>query len=284
MLFFVNKIKRRIKEIYFKIKEIYWNATEFPLQPVQKRSLPKRQLPERAIPSVVYQTWESNFLPKTHAQGIAHFRELNPDMEFNLFDKKDRDDYMEESYGKHPICQIYKKAKFGPMKADIFRYCILYEKGGYYFDIKSYITKPISEICPTNCRGLIAFEPFDTHIPPDGKALFKVQHTNKYVLIWGMGFAKGHRVLERMIDSICENYSFYKDRVFENPKLAILSYTGPGKFTQIVREEICRNETSDIYQAGVDFEGYGVYSMRGAEVRFLTNPSYANLKNAKIVD
>jgi len=99
-----------------------------------------------------------------------------------------------------------------------------------------------------------------------------------------MGFAKGHRVLERMIDSICENYSFYKDRVFENPKLAILSYTGPGKFTQIVREEICRNETSDIYQAGVDFEGYGVYSMRGAEVRFLTNPSYANLKNAKIVD
>jgi len=277
MFFFVKKIKKRIKEIYI-------NATEFPLQPVQKKVLPKRQLPERAIPSVVYQTWKSNFFGKTHAQGIAHFRELNPDMEFNLFDDKDVDDYMEESYGKHPIYQIYKKAKFGPMKADIFRYCILYEKGGYYFDIKGYIAKPILEICPANYRGLISFESNDCSIPPDGKALFKVQHTTKLVLQWGIGFAKGHRVLERMIDSMCENYSFYKDRVFEDPKLAILSYTGPGKFTQIVREEIGHNETCDIYQSGIDFEGHGVYSMRGAEVRFLTSPSYANLKKAKIVD
>jgi mannosyltransferase OCH1-like enzyme len=267
-----------------KLKEIYINATELPLQPVQKRMLAKKQLPERAIPAVVYQTWESNFFCKTHAQGIEHFRELNPDMEFNLYDNKDLDEYMEESYGKHPIYQIYKKAKFGPMKADIFRYCILYEKGGYYFDIKSYITKPISEICPANYRGLISFERWDTHIPPEGKALFKVQHTTKYILNWGMGFAKGHRVPERMIDSICENYSYYKDRVFENPKQAILSYTGPGKFTQIVREEIGRNETSYIYQSGVDFEGHGVYSMKRAELRFFQTDSYKKNKNAKIVD
>ena len=42
---------------------------------------------------------------------------------------------MEKNWGKQNISKIFFKFINGPLKSDIFRYCILYDQGGYYFDI-----------------------------------------------------------------------------------------------------------------------------------------------------
>ena len=86
-----------------------------------------------------------------------------------------------------------------------------------------------------------------------------------------------------MIDSICTNYPYYKDKEFENPKLAILSYTATGKFTKIVREVLGGSDGCNIHQGGIDFDGWGEYSMKGADVRYFVVPAYTNYKNTKIV-
>lgn len=257
--------------------------TEMPLEEIEKKASAKLLAEDRLIPNVVYQTWINNLFGKTHAAGIRKFRALNPEMEFNLYDSGDLDAYMKNSYADHPIYKVYKNTKFGPMKADIFRYCVLYEKGGYYFDIKGSINKPIIELCPGNADGIIAFENCDCSLPPDDDCLEKIQHTTKYVVQWGMGFTSGHPILLRMINEICKNYYFYQNKVFDNPKLAILSYTATGKFTQVVREEIGRNNSIKVYQAGIDFNGYGVYAMNGSGVRYLTAPPYTNYSNTIIV-
>jgi mannosyltransferase OCH1-like enzyme len=266
-----------------KLMQLYVNVTELPMREIEKKVARKIEIQNREIPAVVYQTWINNLFGKTHAANIRKFRDLNPDMEFNLFDTQDLDSYMKKSWGEHPIYTIYKNAKFGPMKADIFRYCILYERGGYYFDIKGCCSIPISEICPATHDGLIAYESCDCSLPPDAECLSKINETTKYVVQWAMGFSKGHKVLEKMIESICLDYPFYKGRVFSDPKLAILAFTATGKFTRVVREEIGMGSHTNIYQAGIDFHGHGVYSMKGAEVRFISSPAYTNYKNSVIV-
>ena len=130
----MNNIFNAIKSI---IKYSYFCLFELPLKTINPCAPALISSSNRVIPNVVYQTWEDHRFGKTHTKGILKFRALNPDMQFHLHDRKDRDKYMANSYGTHSIYQIYKNTKFGPMKADIFRYCILFEKGGYYFDIKS---------------------------------------------------------------------------------------------------------------------------------------------------
>ena len=43
---------------------------------------------------------------------------------------------MKKSWGHRKIYEIYNNSEFQASKAYIWRYCILYEKRGYYFDIK----------------------------------------------------------------------------------------------------------------------------------------------------
>jgi hypothetical protein len=277
----MNNIFNAIKSI---IKYSYFCLFELPLKTINPCAPALISSSNRVIPNVVYQTWEDHRFGKTHTKGILKFRALNPDMQFHLYDRKDRDKYMANSYGTHSIYQIYKNTKFGPMKADIFRYCILFEKGGYYFDIKSAANQKISRLCPEDADGFISYENCDCALPPNEDCIGRVLFPTKYVAQWGMGFAKNHIILSRMIDSICSNYLFYKGKVFADPKLAIMSYTGPGKFTQIVREEIGLNKSINVFQAGIDFNGHGIFSMPGAKHRFLTYPSYSKITNAIIVD
>jgi hypothetical protein len=275
-----------IKLIYLikrKLRAWFIRWSEFPLVEIEKYLPAQVGCRKSVIPNVVYQTWVTNKFGKTHAKEIRNFRDINPDTEFHLYDESDLNDYMYRYYKSHPIYKVFKNSKFGPMRADIFRYCILYERGGYYFDIKGCLTEPIAQLCPGDIDGYISYENCDCSLPPDDDHLPRLQYPTKYVVQWGMGFVSGHIILKRMIDSICDTYPFYKGKVFENPKLAILSYTGTGKFTKIVRDEIGKNSNINVLQSGVDFDGYGVYSMKGADVRYLSVPAYTNFHSMEIV-
>ena len=114
--------------------------TEYPLEKIDDRIV--NQNSDNKIPNKVYQTWETRFLGKTHAQSLKKFRNLNPNLSFYLFDKEKRDAYMKSSWQGEMISEIYFNSIFGPMKSDIFRYCLLYDLGGYYFDICLLYTSP----------------------------------------------------------------------------------------------------------------------------------------------
>ena len=236
------------------------------------------------IPPVVYQTWEVDYFGKTHFAEIEKFRDLNPDLSFELFAKEKLEAYMEEVWGNHPIYPIFQKSKFGPMFADIFRYCILLERGGFYFDISKGCSVSVSSLCAANSTGLISYEAHDCVVIPNMKAIERMAHPEKYILQWGMGFAKGHPILQKLIENICEYYPYFKGKSFAIPKNAILSLTGPGMFTKTIREFF--NEAADekLTQAGIDFNGSGLYSLKGSWVRYATVPAYTTANSTIIVD
>lgn len=238
----------------------------------------------RSIPPNVYQTWANNYFGKTHAKEIRFFRGINPSLNFILYDDQKLATYMEDFWGTHPIYRIFKGSKFGPMKADIFRYCILYERGGFYFDISKGCSVPIADLCSEDGSALISYEAHDCVIPPAVGALEAMQYPGKYLLQWGMGFSKEHIILDQLINNICEYAPFFMNKSFDNPKNAILSLTGPGMFTKTVRDVMANQCSLPIDQAGVDFNHAGIYSLNGSWARYSVVPAYTDAKLAKILE
>ena len=263
-----------------------WNRlrlfTELPMQALQDR-IAIKPAPRQLIPPHVYQTWETNLFGKTHLKEIQYFRSINSDLNFTLFTQALRQSYMQEFWGNHPIYRIFQQTQFGPMRADIFRYCILFERGGFYFDISKGCSVPLSTMYPSDADGLISFESNDCVLLPNFRASTQLAYPDKLVLHWGMGFAPAHPILGRMIENICEYYPYFKNKVFDSPKSAILRYTGPGMFTKSVREVFDDAIIMNVSQAGIDFNGKGIFALKGSWVRYSHFPSYTKSKAMSIV-
>jgi mannosyltransferase OCH1-like enzyme len=190
---------------------------------------------------------------------------------------------MNENWAGHKILEIYNKTIFGPMRADIFRYCVIYDRGGYYFDISKGCSVPIRSLHDVDTTALISYEENVCLLLPDSSLKQLMLHPTNYVLQWGFGFERGHKVLEEQINSIVANSHLFVGRQFNNPKDAILAFTGPGMFTRSVRNFLLSNSLTGVVQAGIDFNGCGIFSLPGSEARYLQVPPYATVRNSKIL-
>ena len=271
---FFKKIERKID---FYIKKL----TEYPL--IELNDQIRENNPNFNIPSVVYQTWETNLFGKTHFKEIIKFRNINQDLSFILFDKKKRDTYMLKNWSTHEIYQVYSRSKLGVMKSDIFRHCILYDKGGYYFDISKGCKVPLRSLHNSQTEAIISNEPVDCIVPPSSNSFSKLKYPHNNFLTWGLGFKKRHPIPKLMIEFIANDYRYYIGKIFEWPKLGVLSLTATGQFTKVVREYIENHPHDNLVQAGIYFNGKGIFSMKGCRVRHHLVPSYADLNNQTII-
>jgi len=235
------------------------------------------------IPGSLIQANASKCVGKSHWIGINQFRDQNPDIDFHLFDSIDQDAYMFASWKSHPIWQIYRDSLFGPMGADLFRYCILWERGGFYLDIKSRFLAPMASLLDQDAKGLISYESTYSNVPGPKLLLNRLQHPTRLALQWGMAFAPGHPFLKRLIDNIVAYESAYRDVVFADPKAAICRFTGPGMFTMTLREHVALSPEQDIKQLGVDFDGCAEYNMPGAWSRWALRKHYSLARNQPIL-
>lgn len=255
---------------------------ELPFAPISNR----KELTEgrnQNIPKVVYQTFKENSFGKTHLKEIQKFRDINPDLSFKFFDEVNRDRWMEENFTGRTILEVYKCSTLGPSKADIFRYCIIYKLGGYYFDISKGCSLSLTSLHSPDSDGIISFEKNTLYYPPDYEGFKYILHPDKYILQWGFGFVPGHLILKRVIENIEENYINFKGTVFLKPKVGVLMFTATGRFTKVVREVLNEYPEINITQAGIDFYGHGIFEMPGSRARYLLSPAYAELRNKVIL-
>lgn len=234
------------------------------------------------VPNVVFQTWVNSSIPRRMFKGIEEFRNINYDYSFLLYNDADRDKYMKKSWGDREIYQIYKNSVFQASKADIWRYCILYDKGGYYFDIKSSCETPLSKLNVSRGASM-THEPHNTFILPSFELLTENKTFDLNVIAnWGFGFKKNHPLLKIQIENIEKFSKFFKGKVFQNPKANILAFTGPGMLTKSYRDYL-KIYKKKISFNGIDFNGRGIYQVKGSRYRYKQSISYAGIKNSKIL-
>ena len=159
----------------------------------------------KIVPKVIYQTWKWPFY---YIQDRVMQR--NPTYTYEFYDDERMDEYMRQQPDHVRYC--YQQLSVGAAKADLWRYIILYEKGGIYLDIDSEITGNLDEL-----------------ILPTDRAIISREGNPEYFLQWMMIFEPRHPILQRVIDICIDNIRFHKtNNIFE--------LTGPAVFTQAIKE------------------------------------------------
>jgi hypothetical protein len=101
------------------------------------------------IPSNIYLTYKDREkVPKNIWQS---YEKLAGNFKVDFFSDIDCYHYLESfsdrfrEFGSN-LHELFESLPSGPHKADLWRYAILYEKGGLYLDIKTVLVKPFDEI------------------------------------------------------------------------------------------------------------------------------------------
>lgn len=180
------------------------------------------------IPKNIYQTYSNWAHMKPEWQENARrIKQINPSWNYHFYSDSDIERFILTEYNEQ-ILAIYQKInpRIGPARADLFRYLLMYKKGGVYLDIKSTITRPLEQgLMPDDCFILSHW----SEIPNQEKELAQFP-LGEYIQ-WAIISAPGHPFLKAVIDNVLGNLSVYSPWLHGVGKRAALRITGPFAYT-----------------------------------------------------
>jgi len=110
-----------------------------PSQPIAHRppSLPfqLKTSYNSVIPLNIFQTWHTKKLSPLMYNAILNVKNINPRFNYFLFDDNDCREFIRQHFAPD-VLHSYDSLIPGAYKADLWRYCVLFIKGGIYLDIK----------------------------------------------------------------------------------------------------------------------------------------------------
>ena len=87
------------------------------------------------VPLTIYQTWKTKDLPPKMKECVDKLKRDNPEFDHHLYDDADCRAFIKNNYDAD-VLNAYDSLVPGAYKSDLWRYCMLYKKGGIYLDIK----------------------------------------------------------------------------------------------------------------------------------------------------
>jgi mannosyltransferase OCH1-like enzyme len=98
-------------------------------------SYPTKSHYNNIIPLNIFQTWHSKNLPPIMAKNVEFIKQSNPAFNYMLFDDTDCREFIKTHFNVD-VLNAFDTLIPGAYRADLWRYCVLYIKGGIYLDIK----------------------------------------------------------------------------------------------------------------------------------------------------
>ena len=174
---------------------------------------------EPIIPLDIYQTWKTNDLPRQMRECVETLKRQNPEFRHHLYDDADCYQFIKDHFDPE-VAEAYDALIPGAYKADLWRYCVLYKRGGIYLDIK---------YCNVGDFKLISLtdrEYFVRDIPSSGEGIY-----NAFMIC-----LPGNKKLENCIRRVVKNV---QNRFYGN---SCLEPTGP----LMMKKEFTKEERMDI--------------------------------------
>ena len=218
------------------------------------------------IPNIIHQTFISAKLPIEITNIIISNKKTCPNCEFRFYNDNECDIFIKNNF-EEKIYNAYKSINdvYGAMKADFFRYCILYKIGGIYLDIKSIINTPIFKIIDKDDICLLDIprnnlEPWRTNSPTYEQ--------------WLLIFAPNHPYLLEMINTIVNYIEIkYEPKINGilklNSKQKILHVTGPDAFTNVIYNYIKNNDK--ILHRSINYNQYFSLTIKNYKSMYTIN-------------
>ena len=185
-----------------------------------------------AIPKIIHQTFKTAKLPLITRWHINNFRKKNPGYAYEFYDDERVESFFNEEFDA-AVVHAYKKLNIGAAKADMFRYAVLYKKGGIYLDIDSSINSRL-----------------DSFIEPGDKAIITHEGHPSLFAQWALIYEAGHPFLKRTLEKIVDNISSNK---FPND---VHRMTGPTVYTESIKECLAEDPTIAYRLLGTDYNGH----------------------------
>ncbi|EGD81794.1 hypothetical protein PTSG_02506 [Salpingoeca rosetta] len=185
------------------------------------------------IPRIIHQTWKTEELPYLAQSSVESWQRLNKGYEYRFYTDDDIAAYMEKN---HPnLVNTWNRMK--PIhRADLFRYVILHDVGGYYADIDVTLQTPLDDWplkhnIHYSAAVIVGFEIITQR--PDWKQWFSRQYQ---MCQWTMAAAPGHEIFARTIGIINENFKSLSDTDIET--MSAVKLTGPAVWSDAVTSHL----------------------------------------------
>lgn len=209
--------------------------------------------PEKPMPKYIWQTWKVDVddpkFPTTFRHYVQHWKENNPEFAHKVLPDLACHELISMLYSSVPdVVKAYKALPRSILKADFFRYLIVYARGGVYSDIDTFDLKGVSN-WPSYLSQLFPF--FEKHkinpkdvglvvgieADPDRPDWAEWYARRIQFCQWTIQAKKGHPLLGNLVNKITEitlkriedgtlNLAKGKDEGSD-----IMNWTGPGIFT-----------------------------------------------------
>lgn len=197
------------------------------------------------IPKVINQTWEHKNLTPGIKKYIDKLKSLNPDFEYKLHDKLDRESFIKENFDDQ-VLESYSRLEAPAFKADLWRLCYLYKFGGVYIDIDM--------SCINSFENL--FDNFDFIAPIDCDGWGNESHQISNAFI---ASAPNHPILKNCIDLIAANVAGEK----WNNSEYVLNLCGPGALGKSINQFLGK----DLYSSFSN--KHGKHSIPGHDIKLI---------------
>ncbi|KAI3432633.1 hypothetical protein D9Q98_004179 [Chlorella vulgaris] len=196
-----------------------WREWEFVLEP---------------IPWRLWQTYKSQKPPKDGMDAYWSWHELNPGLQTIIHDDAQAHECIKHLYGDE-VSQIYAAFPLSVMRADFWRYAILYAFGGIYADIDVQALRPLHQWLPPEPDGVHWPPNNDTRIAPswsDCRFIVGLEN-NLHFCQWTIASVRGHPALKATIELILGLARNGIDMTYPH---FVHKHTGPGVWTQAIGE------------------------------------------------
>jgi len=193
----------------------------------------------RYIPKVIYQLCpdKTNLHPKI-LTNIKKLKQLNPSYEYILMDDNDILEYMSQRSPELYRSYLKINPSFGAARADLFRYILLYDRGGIYLDLKSSASIPFDEMLKEDDEYIISHWPFPSH----SASLPGLTNGRGEYCQWFLISKPQHKFLEATINLVCQNIETYNHEYWksyikdhnDSMGIVVLNITGPLAYTRAI--------------------------------------------------
>ena len=162
------------------------------------------------IPKTIWQTYkcDETALPEYAAEAARTWKEHNPDHEYRYENDEQAAQTVRSALGSEAH-GLYVGMPKGVMRADMWRYVVVFARGGVYADLDTLCLEPIRCWVPPGCDMVIAVE------------------NQCHLCQWTFAASQGHPLLQGVIDLLLQRA---REKDYSNPYF-VHHITGPGVWT-----------------------------------------------------
>lgn len=174
------------------------------------------------IPKIIHQTFETELTPPDMSKARDSWKVNNKEYEYCFYNNIDRINFIKKHFTKK-VLQAYHLIIPGSFKADLFRFCVLYIKGGVYVDCDMICLQPLSKLIDDSDKLIVVRD------DPMAK---------KWIATGFIATDPKHPVLWEAINQSVEN-------ILAQQEMFYLDYTGPGMFGKTLNRVAGRDPEED---------------------------------------